>query len=78
MKWTFEYGETDQMLALKPKEAKVIAGILERSRKKLQKDYERYLDIHESGEASERQQTKLFELEDILRILNQFINETNK
>lgn len=77
MKWIFEYGEPDQMLALSPREAKVIAGTLERSRKKLQKAYERYQDIHESGEATERQQTKLFELENILRILDQFIKETN-
>lgn len=77
MKWIFEYGEPDQMLTLRPKEAKTVAGVLERSRKKLQKDYERYLDIHESGEATERQQTKLFELEDVLRILDQFIKETN-
>ena len=77
MKWIFEYGEPDQMLALSPREAKVIAGILERSRKKLQKAYERYQDIHESGEATERQQTKLFELENIQRILDQFIKETN-
>lgn len=78
MKWVFEYGEPDQMLALKPNEAKLIAGILERNRKKLQKDYERYLDIHESGEANERQQTKLFEYEEILGIIDQFINETRK
>lgn len=78
MKWVFEYGEPDQMLALKPNEAKIVAGVLERSRRKLQKDYERYLDIHESGEATERQQTKLCEYEEILRIMDQFINETRK
>ena len=68
---------TEDRNPLSPREAKVIAGILERSRKKLQKAYERYQDIHESGEATERQQTKLFELENILRILDQFIKETN-
>lgn len=76
MKWTFEYGETDQMLALRPREAKIIADILKRSRNKLQKKYDRYQGIHESGEATERQQSKLFEYEGILGVLDEFIKQT--
>lgn len=41
--------------------------------KKLRAKYEKYRDIHEGGEATEKQEDKLIELEEELKTLDSFI-----
>lgn len=73
MKWIWEPGEIDQMLALRPNEAKIVAKLLEKQRKDTQKKYNHFEDLHLSGEATERQQNLMFEYEDILGVIDNFI-----
>lgn len=78
MFWTNEPHVPVPVLALTPNEVSVLASVLTKARKKIQKDYDKYLDIHESGEATERQQTKLFVLEDTLSVVDSFIKNANE
>lgn len=55
MKWIWEPGETEQMLALRPNEAKAVAKLLLKQRNDIQKKYDHFEDLHLSGEATERQ-----------------------
>lgn len=73
MKWIWEPGETKQMLALRPNEAKAVAKLLLKQRNDIQKKYDHFEDLHLSGEATERQQNLMFEYEDILGIIDNFI-----
>lgn len=78
MKWVYEPGEPDMMLALSKKEAKVIAKLLEKQRKSIQKKYDHFLDLHEAGEATDRQQTSMFEYEYILETIDCFMGLEKK
>lgn len=73
MKWIWEPGETEQMLALRANEAKAVAKLLLKQRNDIQKKYDHFEDLHLSGEATERQQNLMFEYEDILGIIDNFI-----
>lgn len=73
MKWIWEPGETEQMLVLRPNEAKAVAKLLLKQRNDIQKKYDYFEDLHLSGEATERQQNLMFEYEDILGIIDNFI-----
>ena len=73
MKWIWEPGETGQMLALRPNEAKAVAKLLLKQRNDIQKKYDHFEDLHLSGEATERQQNLMFEYEDILGVIDNFI-----
>lgn len=76
MLWTNEPHVPYPLLALTPHEVKILTSVLEKARKKIQKDYDKYLDIHESGDATERQQTRLFDLEDALNVIDIFIKNS--
>lgn len=73
MKWIWEPGETEQMLALRPSEAKAVAKLLLKQRNDIQKKYDHFEDLHLSGEATERQQNLMFEYDDILGVIDNFI-----
>ena len=73
MKWIYEPGEPDMMLALSKRESKAIAKLLEKQRNSVQRKYDHFLDLHEAGEATERQQNLMFEYEDLLGIMDHFI-----
>lgn len=73
MKWIWEPGGTEQMLALRPNEAKAVAKLLLKQRNDIQKKYDHFEDLHLSGEATERQQNLMFEYEDILGVIDNFI-----
>ena len=73
MKWIWKPGETEQMLALRPNEAKAVAKLLLKQRNDIQKKYDHFEDLHLSGEATERQQNLMFEYEDILGVIDNFI-----
>lgn len=73
MKWIWEPGKTEQMLALRPNEAKAVAKLLLKQRNDIQKKYDHFEDLHLSGEATERQQNLMFEYEDILGVIDNFI-----
>lgn len=45
MKWVFEPGEPEQMLALSPTEAKAIAKLLLKQRNDIQKKYDHFEDL---------------------------------
>lgn len=65
-----------EMLALTPEAAKTIANLLKKARRDTQKRYDYYKDLHEAGEATERQQTLMFQYERLFELLNNFISMT--
>jgi hypothetical protein len=77
MKWIKEpvpfTGYYDQMLALDKREAALLAKILQKPLKELRKRLERLDDIHESGEATERQENRRCETEEKVSLLEYFI-----
>lgn len=75
MKYTFEPGEPcPYMVSLRPEEAKVLAGLLQKAQKILQKKVDRYRGLMDGGEATERQQTILMESAEKLELLERFIH----
>lgn len=77
MKWIKEpipfTGYYEQMLALDKREAALLARILQKPLKELRKRLERLDDIHESGEATERQENRRCETEEKVSLLEHFI-----
>lgn len=55
-------------------EVKELARILKKPYKEAQRKLEKYMDIHESGEATDRQETILCNTEEILNFMKQIIN----
>lgn len=82
MKWIKEpvpfTGYYDQMLALDKREAALLARILQKPLKELRKRLERLDDIHESGEATERQKNRRCETEEKVSLLEYFIELSPK
>lgn len=68
----------DQMLALDKREAALLARILQKPLKELRKRLERLDDIHESGEATERQENRRCETEEKVSLLEYFIELSPK
>lgn len=78
MKWIYERSfQSGQALALGKSEIDVICSELEPVVKKLRKQYEKYKDIHESGEATERQQDLMWFYLEKLTLFEQFISESS-
>lgn len=78
MKWIHEpipgcAGYTEEMIALKPREATILSKALRRPLREFRKRLELLNDIHESGEATERQETRRFDLDDIVSTIERFI-----
>ncbi len=79
MKHTFEPGEPcNYMVSLTPNEARKLADILQKVRKELEKKVEKYRDILDGGEATERQQNLKFDYEDKLELVEGFIRLVTK
>ncbi len=77
MKWTHEPGEPFPVLALRKEEAKMLAEILaQHARGEVRRRYEKYQDIHESGEATDRQADLMFKYETRLNLIDSFISYT--
>jgi hypothetical protein len=74
MKWTNEPGEPFQVLAFNQDEVKILVEILKgRVRKEVASKYKKYKDIHEGGEATERQCTLMFKYEEQLNLIDKII-----
>ncbi len=79
MKHTFEPGEPcNYMVSLTPNEARKLADILQKVRKELEKKVEKYRDILDGREATERQQNLKFDYEDKLELVEGFIRLATK
>lgn len=76
MKWIvdFEEGKQRHFLRLDELEVKELIKILKDPYKKALKKLGKYQDIHESGEATERQENILIETEETVRLMDQIIN----
>lgn len=73
MKWINEPGEPLQMLALSQSEVNMLRNILAQSRGNINRKYEKYLDLHDSGEATDRQCDLMFKYEDQLKLIDTII-----
>lgn len=74
MRPTFEPGEPyNYMFLLSPPEAKKLAGLLQKTRRELEKKIEKYRDIMDGGEATDRQQSIFFDSEEDLEVVERFI-----
>lgn len=76
MKWIadFENGRQQTFLRLDEAEVKKLVKILEKPYKESLKKLEKYKDIQEGGEATERQQNILMETEEDVSFMEIFIN----
>lgn len=77
MKWIKEpipgcAGYTEAMLALNPTEAMILANVLRKPLRELQKQLARLDDIHDSGEASERQEARRCDIGEVITVLEYF------
>lgn len=74
MKWTYEPGEAFPVLALTQSEVKLLIEILKgKVRDDVERKYEKYHDIHESGEATERQCILMDKYEEQLRFIDHLL-----
>lgn len=74
MKWTHDPGEPFPVLALNQNEARMLTEILaQHARSNIRKKYEKYKNIHESGEATVRQQDLMFKYENQLKLIDNII-----
>lgn len=78
MKWTFEPGESSPVLALRQEEVKCLANILSQSQSIIRKKYDKYKDIHESGEATDRQSDLMLKYEDQLKLIDNLLLYTKQ
>lgn len=79
MKWTHEPGEALPVLALNQNEAKMLTEILaQHARRNVRKKYEKYKDIHDSGEATDRQNDLMFKYENQLNLIDDIILYTQQ
>lgn len=79
MKWTHEPGEAFPVLSLNQNEAKMLTEILaQHARRNVRKKYEKYKDIHDSGEATDRQNDLMFKYENQLNLIDNIILYTQQ
>lgn len=75
MKWIYEPGEPSQMLALSQSEVNMLRDILaNQARSNINRKYEKYSDLHESGEATDRQCDLMNKYEDQLSLIDRIID----
>lgn len=75
MKWTYEPGEAFHVLALTQDEVKQLVEILKgKVRSDVERKYEKYHDIHESGEATERHISLMDKYEEQLSLIDRLLN----
>lgn len=74
MKWTHEPGEAFSVLALNQDEVKRLVEVLaQHARKNVRMKYEKYKDIHDSGEATDRQNDLMFKYEEQFKLIEKII-----
>jgi hypothetical protein len=74
MKWTYEPGELFPVLALTQSEVKQLIEILKgKVRSEVERKYEKYHDIHEGGEATERQCALMDKYEEQLSFIDRIL-----
>ncbi len=78
MKWTNEPGEPLPVLAFTQDEVKLLVEVLRKARKDVSRKYEKYLDLHEGGEATERQCNLVEKYEGQLNFIDKVIKEIKK
>lgn len=75
MKWTYEPGEVFHVLTLTQSEVNLLIEILKgKVRSDIERKYEKYHDIHESGEATERQCILMDKYEEQLSLIDRLLN----
>lgn len=74
MKWIIEPGEPQQMLAFSKSEVNILRNILAQIRGNISRKYNKYTDIHESGDATDRQCDLMFKYEDQLSLVDKIID----
>lgn len=72
MRYIYEPGQ-GIMMALTPTEAKVIADFLSKQIPNIDKKCQYFTDIHNSGEATTRQQDKMEYYDNLKKIVERFI-----
>lgn len=76
MKWIHDpHSPSGHVLGLTPEEVNIIASELAPVISNLRKKYEKFLDIHESGEATEKQQDRLFYYQIKLELFESFVKQ---
>lgn len=65
--------ETETVLEIDESEIKILQSVLKQSVSRLRRQYEKYLDIRDGGEATDRQTDKLFEYEEKLQVIERFL-----
>ncbi len=75
MKWINEPDGfyTNQLLGITKEELIVLQSIVKKQRSRVQKLYDKYKDLHESGDATELQQNKMMFYEEELSIIDAFL-----
>ena len=74
MKWINEPEEPLQMLALSQYELNILQNILaNQTRNNVKRKYEKYSDLHESGEATDRQCDLMEKYEEQLNLIDKII-----
>lgn len=76
MRYSWEPGVPSQLLSLHPSEVALLRRILARRKKEVLSRYYKYKDIHESGEATERQQNLFFQYEEEYEFIAYFMSMT--
>lgn len=74
MKWTYEPGEPFPVLSLTQSEVNQLIEILKgKVRDDVERKYEKYHDIHEGGEATERQCGLMYKYEEQLNLIDRLL-----
>lgn len=74
MKWTYEPGEPFPVLALNQNEVNILADVLSKqARGEVRRKYEKYKDIHESGEGTDRQCDLMLKYEGWMKLIDNLI-----
>lgn len=79
MKWTYEPGEPFPVLAMNQQEAAMLADILKRhAQPVLMRRCAKYNDLHESGDATDRQEDLRLLYEERLNLTDRFLSFVDK
>ncbi len=66
--------EAETVLGINESEIKMLQSVLKQSVSRLRRQYEKYRDLRDSGEATDKQTTKLLECEERLELVERFLN----
>ena len=72
MKWVRGL-ETETVLGIDESEIKILKSVLKQSVSRIRRQYEKYRDLRDGGEATDRQIDKLLEYEEKLEVVEYFL-----